>query len=125
MTVLWDEAIREVAASYGTQSPLEDMQILQNVDQERWEEIYEYRRSLDAWEYQKCRRKLAKIEMEITNKPIKESDLSYTFCGPGTWADWEIVTEEGVFFCCDRHHVEMSVANIILHERMIRKDVWV
>jgi hypothetical protein len=41
MTVLLDEAIREFAASYGTQSPLEDMQILQRVDQETWEEICE------------------------------------------------------------------------------------
>ena len=54
MTVLLDEAIREFAASYGTQSPLEDLQILQRVDQETWEEICEYRRSLDEWEYQKC-----------------------------------------------------------------------
>jgi hypothetical protein len=44
MTVLLDEAIREFAARYGTQSPLEDMRILQRVDQETWEEICEYRR---------------------------------------------------------------------------------
>ena len=62
MTVLLDEAIREFAASYGTQSPLEDMQILQRVDQETWEEICEYRRSLDEWEYQKCLGELEKIK---------------------------------------------------------------
>jgi len=54
LTVLLDEAIREFAASYGTQSPLEDVRILQQVDQVTWEEIWEYRRSLDEWEYQKC-----------------------------------------------------------------------
>jgi hypothetical protein len=62
--------------------------------------------------------------MEINIKPVKESDLSCTFCGPGTWALWEVVTEDGVFFVCDRHHVAMSEANIVEHERMIRKDVW-
>ena len=62
MTVLLDEAIREFAASYGTQSPLEDMQILQKVDQETWEEICEFRRSLDEWEYQKCLGELEKIK---------------------------------------------------------------
>jgi hypothetical protein len=62
--------------------------------------------------------------MEIGNKPIKESHLSCTFCGPGTWAVWEVVTEDGVFFVCDRHHVQMSGASLIQRERMIRKDVW-
>jgi hypothetical protein len=37
-----------------------------------------------------------------------KSDLSCTFCGPGTWATWEVVTDDGVVFACDRHHVEMS-----------------
>jgi hypothetical protein len=62
MTVLLDDAIREFAASYGTQSPLEDMQILQKVDQETWEEICEYRRFLDDLEYQKCLVELEKIK---------------------------------------------------------------
>jgi hypothetical protein len=62
MTVLLDQAIREFAASYGTQSPLEDMQILQNVDQETWEEICEYRKFLDGLEYQKCLGELEKIK---------------------------------------------------------------
>src|SRR5215211_7878593 len=62
MTVLLDEAIREFAASYGTQSPLEDMQILQRVDQETWEEICEYRRFLDELEYQKCLGELEKMK---------------------------------------------------------------
>jgi hypothetical protein len=62
MTVLLDEAVREFAASYGTQSPLEDMRILQNLDQETWEEICEYRRSLDEWEYQRCLGELEKLK---------------------------------------------------------------
>jgi hypothetical protein len=62
MTVLLDQAIREFAASYGTQSPIEDMQILQNVDQETWEEICEYRKFLDNLEVQKCLGELEKLK---------------------------------------------------------------
>ena len=71
-----------------------------------------------AWENWK------KLKMEIKNKPIKESDLSCTFCGPGTWAVWEVVTEEGVFFACDKHRVEMSEANIIQHQRRTGRKNW-
>jgi hypothetical protein len=35
-----------------------------------------------------------------------------------------VVTEDGVFFVCDKHHVAMSEADIIKHEKMIRKNVW-
>ena len=62
--------------------------------------------------------------MEIGNKPIKERDLSCTFCGPGTWAVWEVVTEDGVFFVCDRHHVEMSEARLIQLEKRIGEVIW-
>ena len=62
MTVLLDQAIRELAASYGTQSPVEDMQILRNVDQETWEEICEYRKLLDNLEVQKCLGELEKLK---------------------------------------------------------------
>ena len=61
----------------------------------------------------------------MNNKPIKESDLSCTFCGPGTWAMWGVVTEDGVFFVCDQHHVEMSEAEIIQKERMLGRKTWI
>lgn len=51
-------------------------------------------------------------------KPERKSGLSCNFCGPGTWATWEVITEDGVIFACDWHHVEMSEANIIESERM-------
>ena len=57
------------------------------------------------------------------NAPRK-SDLSCTFCGPGTWATWEVVTADGVIFACDRHHVEMSEAKIIRLERMRGRKTW-
>lgn len=62
MTILLDEAIREFAASYGTQNPIEGLQILQRADQETWEEICEYRKFLDDLEYQKCLDELEKIK---------------------------------------------------------------
>ena len=58
------------------------------------------------------------------DKPAWESDLSCTFCGPGTQASWDVVTEDGVSFVCDRHHVEMSEAKIIRLERKMGKKNW-
>ncbi len=54
----------------------------------------------------------------------RKRELSCTFCGPGTRATWEVVTDDGVVFACDRHHVEMSEAKIIQLERMRRKETW-
>lgn len=54
----------------------------------------------------------------------EKSDLSCTFCGPGTWATWDAVTDDGVIFACDRHHVEMSDAKMIRLERMRGKETW-
>ena len=62
--------------------------------------------------------------MEEKDKPVWQSDLSCTFCGPGTWAVWDVVTEDGVFFVCDKHHVEMSEAKIVKLERIIGKKNW-
>ena len=53
-----------------------------------------------------------------------KNGLSCTFCGPGTWATWEIITGDGVVFACDRHHVELSEAKIIRLERMRGKKSW-
>jgi hypothetical protein len=62
--------------------------------------------------------------MTIDNESVRNFDLSCTFCGAGTWAMWEVVTEDGVVFACDFHHVEMSRANIIRLERMRGKEAW-
>lgn len=58
----------------------------------------------------------------IEQEPIK--GLSCTFCGPGTWSTWEVVTDDCVLFTCDRHHAEMSEAKIIRLERMRGKEAW-
>src|SRR5215210_1080136 len=57
-------------------------------------------------------------------EPKREMHLSCTFCGPGTWATWDVVTDDGVFFACDWHHAEMSQAKIIQLERMRGKEMW-
>ena len=57
-------------------------------------------------------------------EPNREMDLSCTFCGPGTWAIWEVVTDDGVSFVCDWHHAEVSQAKIIRLERMRGREVW-
>lgn len=62
--------------------------------------------------------------MTLEDESVKSSDLSCTFCGPGTWAMWEVVTDDGVVFACDFHHVEMSLAKIIRLERMRGKVEW-
>jgi hypothetical protein len=64
MTVLLDFAIQEFVASYGTPGPMSEDPFLQKVDQETWEEIFEYRRFLDELEYQRCLGELEKIKNE-------------------------------------------------------------
>jgi hypothetical protein len=58
------------------------------------------------------------------DKPDGKTNFSCTFCGPGTWASWDVVTEDGVLFVCDRHHVEMSEAKIIRLERRMGEKRW-
>lgn len=62
--------------------------------------------------------------MTTDDKSAWKSDLSCTFCGPGTWAVWDVVIDEGVVFACDKHHVEMSEAKIIRLERRMGEKNW-
>lgn len=70
MTVLLDQAIRDLAASYGADNPLGEEPILEKVDQETWEEIREYRGFLDQLEYQRCLEELEKIISSDTEKAL-------------------------------------------------------
>jgi len=54
MTVLLDQAIRDLAANYHIIYQFEEEPVLEKVDQETWEEIREYRKFLDQLEYQRC-----------------------------------------------------------------------
>ena len=61
---------------------------------------------------------------ETEDKSVWESELSCTFCGPGTWAGWDVMTEDGVVFVCDRHHVEMSEKKLIRLEKRMGEKSW-
>lgn len=62
MTVLLDQAIRDLAANYGVIYHFGEEPLLEKVDQETWEDIREYREFLDQLEYQKCLEELEKIQ---------------------------------------------------------------
>jgi hypothetical protein len=62
--------------------------------------------------------------MPPEDKQGVKTNLSCTFCGPGTWSTWEVVTDDSVIFACDRHHVEMSEAKMIRLETMKGKKSW-
>jgi len=64
------------------------------------------------------------MTIEAEDKAVWKSDLSCTFCGPSTCATWEVVTDDGVVFACDKHHVEVSEAKMIRLERMRGKETW-
>src|SRR5213593_1986126 len=62
MTVLLDQAIRDLAANYGVIYQFEEEPLLEQIEPETWDEIAEYRRFLDQLEYQKCLDELAEIQ---------------------------------------------------------------
>jgi hypothetical protein len=64
------------------------------------------------------------MTMETEDEQVWKSDLSCTFCGPGAWATWEVVTDDGVLFVCDKHHVDMSEAKSIGLERRMGGEAW-
>ena len=64
MTVLLDQAIRDMAESYGVEHYFEDEPVMANAESETWEEYREYREHLDQVEYQKCLEKLEEIKRE-------------------------------------------------------------
>ena len=62
MTVLLDQAIRELAERHGTVYSLQEEPITEEVKTETWEESREYRGLLDEMEYLKCLEELEKIK---------------------------------------------------------------
>ena len=71
MTVLLDQAIRDLAENYGVIYQFEEEPILEKVEQETWEDIREYRELLDKVEYLKCLDELEKLK---GNEPSKSYD---------------------------------------------------
>jgi len=70
MTVLLDQAIRDLAANYGLIYQFEEEPVLEKVEQETWEEISEYRKFLDQLEYQRC---LDELEEVMRNTSPQEN----------------------------------------------------
>ena len=62
MTVLLDQAISDLAANYGIVYQFEEEPVFENVDQETWEDVREYRELLDKVDYQKQLDELEKIK---------------------------------------------------------------
>ena len=62
MTVLLDQAIRELAERHGTVYSLQEEPVTKEVKTETWEEYREYRGLLDEMEYLKCLEELEKIK---------------------------------------------------------------
>jgi len=61
MTVLIDQAISELTASYSPENQPKEEPVIE-VTEETWEEICEYRKHLDRWDYLKCLMELEKMK---------------------------------------------------------------
>lgn len=62
MTVLLDQAIRDLAANYGIIYQTEEEPVFEKVDDETWDEIREYRNFLDGLDYQRLRDEVGKMK---------------------------------------------------------------
>ncbi len=62
MTVLLDQAIRELAERHGTVYSLQEEPLTDEVQPETWEEYKEYRTLLDEMDYLKCLEELEKLK---------------------------------------------------------------
>ena len=75
MTVLLDQAIRDLKTNYGVIYQFEEDPVLEKVEQETWEEISEYRSFLDQLEYQRCLDELQEIMSttlpQVNNNPFE------------------------------------------------------
>jgi hypothetical protein len=78
MTVLLDQAIRDLKANYGVIYQFEEEPVLEKVEQETWEEIAEYRKFLDQLEYQRCLGELEEIMRttlpQVNNGPFENDN---------------------------------------------------
>lgn len=80
MTVLLDQAIRDLAASYGVEFHPERQEepVFEKVEEETWEDIREYRGLLDQLDYIKCLVELEKIKgnskPEVIGNPFENDN---------------------------------------------------
>jgi len=64
------------------------------------------------------------LRPNMEEEPIKETEIDCDFCEPGTLALWDVVTEDGVMFVCNKHHIALAEANFIQLERRIGEATW-
>ncbi len=58
-------------------------------------------------------------------KPIKEEEIVCSYCGPGTFALWEVIlTDDEQVSVCDRDHEDLLDKELILFERRIGDMTW-
>src|SRR5215216_3051598 len=74
MTVLLDQAIRDLAENYGVIYQIEEEPILEKVEAETWEDIREYRGLLDELDYLKCLEELEKLKVNAYGKGAIEGE---------------------------------------------------
>lgn len=66
MTVLLDQAIRELVESYEAEYHLDKEPVIEEVREDTWEELCEYRETLDRIDYLRC---LVRLEIIKQNQP--------------------------------------------------------
>ena len=62
MTVLLDQAIRDLAENAGVIYQFEEEPIFEKVDEDTWEDICEYRKLLDQLDYLRCLDEIEQIK---------------------------------------------------------------
>jgi hypothetical protein len=61
------------------------------------------------------------MEREPQKEPIKQN---CSYCGPGFPATWEIISNKGQEFVCDRHHNILNTMRLIEKERLLEEAEW-
>ncbi len=60
-------------------------------------------------------------ERETQKEPIKKN---CSYCEPGSPATWEIFSDKGQEFVCDKHHIVLNEINTIQKERLLEEAEW-
>jgi hypothetical protein len=61
------------------------------------------------------------MEYEPQTEPIKQY---CNYCGPGYPATWEIISENGQEFVCDKHHIVLNEIRAIQREKLLWEAEW-
>ena len=61
---------------------------------------------------------------EIEREIQKEPEQACGYCGPGYPATWQIITEKGEEFVCDKHHFVLKEIQAIEKEKLLWEAEW-